>query len=90
MLPTEDYKTDSGRKLMLLHRFSPAIGYFLREKVGVNIIEFLPKYGICACFGRNSTNGNIKDMREIVIEDPCSLGLKISKNKNIFLNFADF
>ena len=29
-------------------------------------------------------------MREIVIEDPCSLGLKISENEKKFLNFADF
>ncbi len=30
--------------------FRPLSDIFLREKVGVNRIEFLPKYGICACF----------------------------------------
>ena len=52
--------------------------------------EFFPKCGICACYGKSSTNGNIMNMREIVILDSCIFCLKISENEKIFLNFADF
>jgi hypothetical protein len=54
------------------------------------MIDFFSKRGICACYGKNSTNGNIKIWHEIVISDSCNFDLKISENEKIFLIFADF
>jgi len=41
-------------------------------------------------FEETQPTGYIKNRHEIVNEDPCNFGLKISENEKIFLNFADF
>jgi hypothetical protein len=55
VLPTEDYKTVSGRKPMQRHQLSPTNRIFSKRKAGINENEFLPKRGFFASFGKNST-----------------------------------